>query len=73
MLRIVLTVLGAAALLMGLLWIGQGLGLVRWPASSFMIDRSPWAVRGVGLAIVGIVLLLVGRRRTRIEDGPPRT
>ena len=37
-LRIVMLVIGTLAVLMGLLWLGQGLGIVRWPASSFMID-----------------------------------
>lgn len=61
--KIVLTVVGGIALLMGLLWIGQGTGLVKWPASSFMIDVRPWAYRGVALALVGALLLWLGRRR----------
>lgn len=61
--KIVLTVVGVIALLMGLLWIGQGTGLVKWPASSFMIDVRPWAYRGVALALVGALLLWFGRRR----------
>lgn len=58
-----LLVLGIAAIVVGLLWIGQGTGLVRWPASSFMIDERPWATRGMILAIVGIILIAVSRRR----------
>lgn len=58
-----LLVLGIAAVVVGLLWIGQGTGLVRWPASSFMIDERPWATRGLILAIVGIILIAVSRRR----------
>ena len=42
-LRIVLLIAGALALAMGLLWIGQGIGLIRWPASSFMIDERRWS------------------------------
>ena len=61
--RIAVTIVGALALLMGLLWLGQGLGIVRWPASSFMIDMRPWAVRGAGLALVGVALILFARRR----------
>jgi hypothetical protein len=57
-----ITIVGALALLMGLLWIGQGLGIVRWPASSFMIDMRPWALRGAVLALVGIGLIWFGRR-----------
>ena len=58
-----LLILGILAVLLGLLWIGQGLGLVNWPASSFMIDQRPWVTRGVVLALVGIALIAVSRRR----------
>jgi hypothetical protein len=59
---ILLSILGAACVLMGLLWIGQGTGLIHWPASSFMLDVRIWAVRGAGLALFGIGLLVMGRR-----------
>ena len=58
-----LTIVGILAVLMGLLWIGQGLGVVNWPASSFMIDQRPWVIRGALLALVGLVLIVVSRRR----------
>ena len=60
--RTLLTIIGILALLMGLLWIGQGLGLVRWPAESFMIDMRPWAWRGAVLAVIGVALIWWGRR-----------
>ena len=60
--RLIVVVLGALCLLMGLLWIGQGMGYVRWPAQSFMIDASEWATRGVILAILGAVMIMIGRR-----------
>ncbi len=56
-------ILGIAAVLMGLLWIGQGTGLIMWPASSFMLDQRPWATRGALLAVAGIVLIILARRR----------
>ena len=56
-------IIGVAALLMGLLWIGQGAGLIHWPASSFMLDQRPWVLRGAILAAVG--LALVGASRLR--------
>jgi hypothetical protein len=56
-------ILGLIALLMGLLWIGQGTGYIHWPASSFMIDQRPWALRGAILAVIGLILILVSRRR----------
>jgi uncharacterized membrane protein len=58
-------IVGIFAVLMGLLWVGQGVGLVQWPASSFMIDQRPWATRGALLALVGIVLIAWSRRRNR--------
>ena len=61
--KITLSTLGLLALLVGLLWVGQGAGLVHWPASSFMIDERPWVTRGAVLAIVGLVLVLLSRRR----------
>lgn len=61
--RIALTILGVLALLMGLLWIGQGLNYIHWPASSFMLDQRPWALRGAFLAVVGVVLIVFARRR----------
>jgi hypothetical protein len=56
-------ILGIAALLMGLLWIGQGLGYIHWPASSFMLDQRPWATRGAVLAVIGAALIFFSRRR----------
>jgi uncharacterized membrane protein len=64
-LRSILLVIGVLATLMGLLWIGQGLGYIHWPASSFMLDQRPWADRGACLAVLGLVLILVARRLRR--------
>jgi len=64
-LKTLLMIVGILATLMGLLWIGQGTGVVRWPASSFMIDMSEWTVKGAGLAVVGLLLILVARRIRR--------
>lgn len=61
--RMLALIAGIAALAMGLLWVGQGAGLVHWPASSFMIDQRPWIVRGAVLAVFGLVLIFVSRRR----------
>ena len=55
--------IGVAALLIGLLWIGQGTGMVRWPASSFMIGVSDWAIRGAVLAVGGALMIWYGRRK----------
>ena len=60
--RMLMLVIGVLALLMGLLWIGQGTGVVRWPASSFMINESAWAIRGCILAVGGVLMIVFGRR-----------
>lgn len=60
-----LRILGTAALLMGLLWVGQGLGYIKWPAESFMIDVRPWAWRGAALATAGVVMLVASVRLGR--------
>lgn len=61
-LRVAMLVIGVLALLMGLLWIGQGTGLVHWPASSFMINESAWAIRGALLALGGALMVGFGAR-----------
>ncbi|UZK69872.1 hypothetical protein OKW76_02080 [Sphingomonas sp. S1-29] len=60
--RRILMIVGVAMALMGMLWIGQGLGIVRWPASSFMVDQRPWVLNGSILAVLGLVLVLIARR-----------
>jgi hypothetical protein len=54
---------GIAALLLGLLFAGQGLGYVPWPKSSFMIGEMFWAYCGLGIFAAGIVLIALARRR----------
>ena len=70
MARTGIMIVGVLALVVGLLWIGQGLGVIRWPASSFMIDMRPWAMRGGALALVGLALIWFARKR-RGDDRRP--
>ncbi len=65
LMRRTLTLVGAVALLMGLVWIGQGSGYFPYPASSFMIDQSLWIAYGAGLAGLGLVLIWFARRTSR--------
>jgi hypothetical protein len=53
---------GILALLIGLVWIGQGTGVINWPQSSFMISQIQWAYYGGALALVGLLLVWRGRR-----------
>jgi hypothetical protein len=62
MARKVLGAAGLFAMVMGLLWAGQGAGLVRWPESSFMIGRSNWLAAGLCLAAVGFAMMFAARR-----------
>lgn len=57
-----LMLIGIIVLAAGLLFVGQGSGYVQWPASSFMIGKIKWVYYGGGIAIVGILLLIIARR-----------
>jgi hypothetical protein len=54
--------IGVLALAAGLLFAGHGLGYVRWPAESFMIDQTNWVYYGGAIAIAGLFLIGVARR-----------
>jgi len=60
--RRLLLVLGLLALAVGLLWIGQGTGVITWPQSSFMIKQLQWAGYGAALSALGLVLIWQARR-----------
>ena len=57
-----LLVVGILAILIGVIWIGQGTGYFPYPAESFMINAMPWAYRGAVLAIIGLIAVVVSRR-----------
>ena len=61
----VLAIVGVAMILVGGLWALQGLDIIRWPASSFMLGDTVWTRNGVLLSIFGIVLLLLARKRSQ--------
>ena len=52
-----LLIVGLLALAIGLLWIGQGTGMVAWPQTSFMINQIQWAGYGAVLAALGLILI----------------
>jgi uncharacterized membrane protein len=60
--RQLLLIVGLVALAIGLLWIGQGTGVINWPQSSFMIKQIQWAGYGAALAAVGLILIWQSKR-----------
>jgi hypothetical protein len=58
----VLLILGLIALAVGLLWIGQGTGVVPWPYSSVMIEQLEWAGYGAALGAAGLILIWQSQR-----------
>jgi len=58
--RIVLTIFGVLAVLLGGVWILQGINIL---PGSFMTGDIKWAVYGAILAAVGIGAVVWGRRR----------
>jgi hypothetical protein len=63
--RRVVFIAGILFLLLGLVWIGQGTGYFPYPSYSFMISEMTWAYRGAGVALAGLVVILVSRRMRR--------
>jgi hypothetical protein len=61
--KIVLMIFAGLVIAMGLLWTGQGSGLVNWPASSFMVGEHRWTWWGIALAIIGVVIFMRALRR----------
>jgi hypothetical protein len=56
-------IFGVLMVLMGGLWIGQGLNIIKWPAESFMIGVPQWSWNGMFLALAGLGLGWFCRRR----------
>ncbi|MEI7745224.1 MAG: hypothetical protein WCK58_15930 [Chloroflexota bacterium] len=52
--------IAALAALVGIVWIGQGVGLI---GGSFMTGSLFWAAVGVVLLVVAVVLVVAERRR----------
>jgi NhaP-type Na+/H+ or K+/H+ antiporter len=58
--RIVMIMIGAFAVVVGLIWIGQGLNLI---PGSFMTGDRTWLVIGLVLFVAGVVVLVRALRR----------
>jgi hypothetical protein len=53
---------GIIAILVGIIWIGQGTGYFPYPRSSFMINDVAWAYYGAAVAVLGLIAIAVSRR-----------
>lgn len=60
--KIGLMIVGGVMVLLGLVWMGQGSGYFPYPASSFMINQTPWIYWGILVAAAGLAVLLLSRR-----------
>ena len=58
--KLVLTIVGGLAVLLGGVWILQGINVL---PGSFMTGDVKWAIYGAILAVAGIVVILWSRRR----------
>jgi hypothetical protein len=56
-----LIILGAVLLVAGLVFVGQGSGYFPYPPSSFMINSTRWIYYGGAIAILGLLLIVIGR------------
>jgi hypothetical protein len=59
---IALAIVGAVLCLVGLVWFGQGIGLV---GGSFMTGSAFWAVAGAMFVAFGVGLIRAWRRASR--------
>ena len=58
--KLVLTVLGVLMVLVGCVWILQGINLL---PGSFMTGQMQWAIYGAVVAVAGIILVIWARRK----------
>lgn len=61
-LRSILMIIGAAVFALGVFFLFQGIGVVRWPADGIMVDDQFGVTIGSGVAVVGLFLILLARR-----------
>jgi hypothetical protein len=54
------SIVAGVLVLVGLVWIGQGLGLIR--SSSFMTDDLRWAIIGAGMIVAGAAMAAIELR-----------
>lgn len=60
--RILAMIAGILVVMAGIFIVLQGTGVLKWPAESFMVGERSWAIRGAVLAMVGGIVVWLGRR-----------
>jgi hypothetical protein len=55
-------ILSGILIVAGLVWIGQGTGLLQ--GRSFMVDDVRWAIAGGAFVAIGLALLAASRQRS---------
>ena len=63
--KALLLLLGIVALLAGLLFAGQGAGIIHWPKTSHMVNSTEWVLYGAIIAGVGLVLVGLASKKGR--------
>ena len=56
------TIVGALAGVAGVFFTLQGLGIIMWPADSFMLADRQWVYNGAIIAAVGLLAIVLVRR-----------
>ncbi|MGB3472004.1 MAG: hypothetical protein WBA51_14385 [Erythrobacter sp.] len=65
LLAIFLRIIGVALIVSGVMWALQGMGILMWPAESFMLARREWGLYGAITAVIGLVIVLMAGRISR--------
>jgi len=61
--RLAIAIVGIVLIVVGAVWIGQGMGYFPYPASSFMINDRTWAYAGAAALVLGLLLVAFNLQR----------
>jgi len=61
-LAFLLKITGVALIVSGVMWALQGMGILMWPAESFMLARREWGLYGAITAVIGAIIVLMAAR-----------
>lgn len=67
MVPVVLKAFGGVLIVFGTIWALQGLGLLSWPADSFMLAQREWALYGAMTALTGGAIVWAASKVTRLR------